>query len=504
MRTAVYARVSTEEQVEGYSIDAQLRGCRAIAEEKGWNVVAEYVDEGRSARTEDISKRPQFKRMIEDAKRNLVDVVVVHKLDRFSRNLRVTFEYLDLLDRQRIGFVSVSEQMDFSTPMGKVILANLAAFAQFYSDNLSMETKKGWAERRDQGLYCGLLPFAAMKGEDGVPVLDPDAYPGLKLAFELSAQGQTDRQVAQALSLAGYRTAGNQGNRPFSKDTVRGILTNRFYRGYIPDGDGGWIGGKHEPFVDEALWEQVQRMRERNKKSTHVNCPTKGRVASLTGVALCWRCKGRIHVSWSRNGKVRLGCYTRAKGWGCQQRSGALDVYALQIRGYLETFEIPEDYRRRILEAHVQLRTACGDADRESSRLETQLRRIKVLYEWGDLSREEYRQKRDALQHQLQSLSPPRDDAGQLERLAHFLASMVEAWDSATQEQRNKPVRCLFDEVWLKDKAVVAVKPRMELEPFFRLNYEAFVNQHDELATPMGIGATMHNGHSSPRSAGPA
>ena len=80
MRTALYARVSTEEQVEAYMIDAQLRACRAFAEEKGWQTIAEYVDGGRSARTDDISRRPQFKRMVDDVQKNLIDVVVVHKV----------------------------------------------------------------------------------------------------------------------------------------------------------------------------------------------------------------------------------------------------------------------------------------------------------------------------------------------------------------------------------------------------------------------------------------
>ena len=108
-----------------------------------------------------------------------------------------------------------------------------------YSDNLSEECKKGWSERKAQGLYCGLLPFGAMKGEDGVPVPHPDIYPGLVTAFELAAEGKSDREVAVALNGADYRTAGNQGNGLFSKDTVGGILTNRFYLGELPDGNGG-------------------------------------------------------------------------------------------------------------------------------------------------------------------------------------------------------------------------------------------------------------------------
>jgi DNA invertase Pin-like site-specific DNA recombinase len=81
----------------------------------------------------------------------------------------------------------MNEQMDFSTPWGGLALTLLGGLAQFYSDNLSQETKKGWDERRAQGLYCGLLPFGARKGQDGVPVSAPDTYPGLVMSFELAA-----------------------------------------------------------------------------------------------------------------------------------------------------------------------------------------------------------------------------------------------------------------------------------------------------------------------------
>jgi hypothetical protein len=126
--------------------------------------------------------------------------------------------------------------MDFSTPTGQVFLAMVGAFSQFYSDNLSHETKKGWAERKAQGLYCGPLPFGAMKGEDGVPVpnmreseIGLTTYEGLKLAFEGATQGQSDGQIARRLNALGFRTAGSRGRNPFSKDSVRRMLTNRFY-----------------------------------------------------------------------------------------------------------------------------------------------------------------------------------------------------------------------------------------------------------------------------------
>ena len=251
MRAALYPRVSTEEQVEGYSLNAQRRAFREFVSSKGWISVEEYIEEGKSAHTEDMRKRPVFKDAVDATLDHKFDVLVVHKIDRFSRKLKVTLEYFDKLHKAGVGFVSISEQMDFSTPSGQVFLAMVGAFSQFYSDNLSHETKKGWAERRAQGLYCGLLPFGVMKGEDGVPVPDPANHAGLVLAFELSSQGKTDREVALALNGAGYRTTGNHGSRPFSKETVKDMLSNRFYLGEIPDGNGGWSAayqGKRGPY----------------------------------------------------------------------------------------------------------------------------------------------------------------------------------------------------------------------------------------------------------------
>lgn len=167
--------------------------------------------------------------------------------------------------------------MDFTTPWGKFTLSMLGGLAELYSDNLSLETKKGWSERREQGLYCGTLPFGAIKGEDGIPVPDTKErvmaanyqeirlrnYDGLKMAFELAAQGRTDREIAIAFNTVGYKTTGTWGPRAFSKDTVKKTLTKRFYLGRIPDGKDGWLKAKHHPFIESEMFDEVQKLRER-------------------------------------------------------------------------------------------------------------------------------------------------------------------------------------------------------------------------------------------------
>ena len=90
-RAGGYVRVSTEEQAEGYSLGAQERAAGAFCQAHGWRAVV-YAEEGKSARTDDAAKRPTFRRLLEDAEAGRIDVVVVHKLDRFARNRRVPFE----------------------------------------------------------------------------------------------------------------------------------------------------------------------------------------------------------------------------------------------------------------------------------------------------------------------------------------------------------------------------------------------------------------------------
>ncbi len=116
-----------------------------------------------------------------------------------------------------------------------------------------------------------------------------------------------------ALNLAGYRTTGTHGSKPFSKDTVRNMLKNKFYLGYITDGLDGWIKAKHEPFIREETWSRAYESRERSRRALR-NHPAKATISSLAGIIYCWYCKGRVHVGNSQNGRRRMFCYNRSKG----------------------------------------------------------------------------------------------------------------------------------------------------------------------------------------------
>ena len=178
------------------------------------------------------------------------------------------------------------------------------------------------------------------------------------------------------------------------------------------------------------------------------------------------------------------------------QKSANLSVYEVQLLDYMRAFHIPQDYQARILEYQGKLEAAYSDAEDERSALESRLKRLRELYEWGDYTRAEYQGRRDEVFKQLEALSPSLQTTDHLDRLADFLADVSSAWQTATQEQRNKLARALFDQVWVKDKIVVGVKPRPELEPFFRLNYEDSTKENIEGGTQRRV--ELHREHELP------
>jgi hypothetical protein len=233
------------------------------------------------------------------------------------------------------------------------------------------------------------------------------------------------------------------------------------------------------------LLAQEQRARKRRSKTGSVR--TKARTYSLSAILWCGTCKSKAGIHQDHNGKPRVYCRGRAQGAKCDCKATFLAIYEAQIEWYLENFVIPEDYQERILEAHQKLETAYDDIAKRRATLENRLARIKELYEWGHKLREEYLTDYDTIQGELKTLASPEDKGKTLDKLAHFLSNVVDAWKEASQEQRNKLAGALFVEVWIENNRVIGIKPREELKPFFQLSYEEYLKSSTcQLESPPG------------------
>src|SRR6266699_6315001 len=296
---AGYVRRSSEMQKDNYSIDAQKRAIVDAATIRGLPEPIFYQDDERSARGEQIANRPDFKRLLDDVEKNKGHMVVmVHTLDRWSRNVMVTLQSFRILSQNRTPFISLNENIDYSTPEGMLQLTILAAFAAYFSDMLAKHTSKGKGERAAQGLYNGDVPFDyRWTGPKSPPELDPDELPGLRMIGELRMKGVESDNIADAVNHAGYRTGSKRfGARLFNKDTIIAILRNEFYAAFAPGDDRGTVkyhDQRHRGLHPAAFtYEEWQQIRSITASMYHASTRTREvkHVYELAGYISCIHC----------------------------------------------------------------------------------------------------------------------------------------------------------------------------------------------------------------------
>jgi site-specific DNA recombinase len=282
-RAILYARYSSDMQDDSWSIDAQLNDLRRYCERQDWQIVAEHLDPAKSGKDAD---RPGFQACMADVRSNKGNVIVVHKIDRFSRNMIDTFNYMGELDKRGAGLVCTQQGIDTTNPYsGKVIVAVLAALAEAFLDNLSEETSKGKRARAEGGLQNGDLRYGYRNPDEGtdksgagvnnrtVPVIDEAEALAVRRAFELYITGQySDNRVAQTLNAAGYRMVSKRhpNGYPFTKDTVTAMLQAPFYMGKVTLYGETLGDGQHELIISPNVFEIAQQVRRRRGRTNGI------------------------------------------------------------------------------------------------------------------------------------------------------------------------------------------------------------------------------------------
>lgn len=188
MRAALYARVSTVGK--GQEPELQLRELRARAETSGWQIVGEYVDRGVSGTKE---SRPELDRMMRDANRGAFQVVAVWKLDRFGRSLRHLVNALAELEARGIAFVSLHDNLDLSTPAGRLMYQIIGAMAEFEGALIAERVRAGLATARAKGKKLGRPRVAVDSAR--IASLHKAGLGCKRIARELSLSTRTVRRV---------------------------------------------------------------------------------------------------------------------------------------------------------------------------------------------------------------------------------------------------------------------------------------------------------------------
>ncbi len=220
-----YTRYSSDNQRDE-SITGQLRAIEEYCKQKGYTLLANYSDEAKSATTD---QRPNFQRMISDAKTRKFDVVVVHKLDRFSRDRYDSAFYKRELKVCNVRLESVLEQFD-NSPETIILESVLEAMAEYYSKNLAREVMKGMKETAYQGKHAGGRPPYGYKINPTTRTLeiDEERAGAVRIYFEGIAKGISLNKIADKINELGYRT---YSGKPFTKNSFCDWARNRKYAG---------------------------------------------------------------------------------------------------------------------------------------------------------------------------------------------------------------------------------------------------------------------------------
>jgi site-specific DNA recombinase len=264
----------------------------------------------------------------------------------------------------------------------------------------------GLKEKARQGYLTGGLAWGYLKGEDGIAIPDQERAPLVLAIFEIYAAGRySHRDIAQWLNDRGQRTT--RGNL-FCADTVRDMLGNLTYCGYVTAqrSTSKEIRGKHQPLISEELFDRCADLRRQRTTTKHPGRPSPNYL--LRSIVRCERCGGRMHgTTGGRKREARYYCSTRKKKHGCDQPLTAAQPIEEQIARFLAEFRPNQAMRDEILH-----RLASGedsdteDITRKRRQLNERRKRLRDLYELGDIDRANYISKRDALDTELDALAP--------------------------------------------------------------------------------------------------
>ena len=336
--------------MEGHSLNAQERRFYELCLNRGWEPLAVYREEGKSAHVDSISRRPVFKQLLDNAAKESFDVVVVHTLDRWARNLKVLLDSVSILSHHGVGLVSITENLDWSTAEGRLVARTLGSFGEFFSDMLGTHVKKGISERAHQGLLLGSLPFGYLscyvngqlqceQEHPGGVHMVPEEAEAVQELFRRYSSGQVTLSIlALWLNSQGFRTRNtkrlqdgsgseNAGPRLFTTASVRNILHNPFYTGRVRHRD-QLLPGAHEALVSQDVFDAVQVALRRNSGRSETLHPRPEREYLLKGLIRCAHCLMPMWAQTYNNGHRYYRQQYGSRGAGyCVGRSGSMPCH---------------------------------------------------------------------------------------------------------------------------------------------------------------------------------
>ncbi len=441
-KAALYIRVSTDAQrEEGYSIEAQTEMLKGYCQSKEIKNYSFYIDGGFSGSN---IERPQMQRLIDDIKRGEISCVVVYKLDRLSRSQKDTLYLIeDVLIPNKTSFVSLRENMDTSTPIGRAMLGIMSAFAQLERETIKERTGLGMKERVKSGLWPGggRTPFGYdYDREKGILVPNDDAET-VRQIYSLYLQGYSTLKIAKLTGLKYERLAIQILKR---KTNIGCIVYN-----------GVEYKGCHEPLVSEDVFYSAQaEMKRRHKKQTRTS------KSLLAGLIICGVCGAKMRYQKWSGGKYKIYCYSQDKSKPHLARDSACDNIKVDA-DELEKIVLDDIFSLKYEEKNGKSdETDILDVlEKTKSGIKKKLSRLYELYSEADddvLKDEINRRKRELfeIEEKIRCEKESRSVSKASEEQLKKLGVIAGVWDTMTLEEKQSVLREIIEKIVITKDSV--------------------------------------------------
>jgi site-specific DNA recombinase len=317
MNAAIYARYSSDLQREE-SAEAQIRYCTEYANKNGYSIVRIYTDKAKSAKGDKVSQRYEFQKMIRDSKQGMFDTVLVHKYNRFARNMKDHVNYEDKLNNNGVNLIAVAE--DFGQGKEAIIMkALMRSLSEYYIVDMAEEVRKGHRENAEKALHNGgYAPFGYDIVNQHFVVNEFEAEYVRKM-FDCAVHGKGFKDLIAEMARAGV--CGKRG-KPIKYPSIYEILKNERYTGMyvyaVKSDKHDRRAKKNAVRIDEAIpaiiardeWEKVQVIMDKRKQS--------GRNSDYLcrGLVYCRNCGAKMNGHISKKGEAEYRTYICSNSCG--------------------------------------------------------------------------------------------------------------------------------------------------------------------------------------------
>ena len=440
MRVGLYPRVSGHEQEDNYSIPEQIDRMKKYCESKDWMVHKIYTDSVYSGSNMD---RPGLQEMIRDCENGKLDMVLVYKLDRLSRSQKDTMYLIeDVFEKNGVGFTSMTENFDTSTPHGKFIVGILAVFSQLERSRITERTMSGKDGRAKEGKWHGGKWIPIGYDYDGMLWINEYEAMQVREVADLFLKGMPLRTIARLVTEKGYLHKYGE----WEAKTIRRVLANPVYIGMIKHRD-TWYEGLHEPIFDKKTFDAIQKLLEKRREEFGTARPHQ---SLLGGIMYCKHCGGR-YARQSNNGIYTYMCYSRSKKMkkmikdpNCRNKNYRMEVMEKGILDEISKLAIDPSYveelreNRPVTDMTEKIKTITS----EIAKIDTQISKMMDLYALGTIDLDVISDKvaalngqKTALSKELESLNVPTKETMTTQEVMDIASLMKD--DLPLEDKRN-------------------------------------------------------------------